>query len=361
MSQIDPCAQRLTSQHLIEPKFDKAGDVVSLLGAVQAQDYAMSKWALGQRMHGATDAAIENEISNGAILRTHVLRPTWHYVAPADIRWMLALTGPRVKATLGHYDRQLGIGPSVIRGAQKVMTTALRGGKNLTRAELAAVMTKAGIRTDGTQRLARLVMHAELDGILCSGPRRGKQFTYALLEERVPPAKKMDRETSLRALAGKYFATRGPATEADFAWWSGLTMADARGAIQSAGSSLEMVVIGGRKHWLGSSSTLKMKSPLVRLLPNYDEYFIGLKDRSAMHAKLKSLGIQASLGGLSGHILIIDGQIAGGWKQTLKPKSVAVKIRLLRPLTRVQQRAVETEATRMAAFLGLPPQLDIGV
>jgi hypothetical protein len=171
----------------------------------------------------------------------------------------------------------------------------------------------------------------------------------------------MDREASLHALAGKYFATRGPATEADFAWWSGLTMADARVAIQSVGSSLDMVVIGGRKHWLASSSTLRMKSPLVRLLPNYDEYFIGLKDRSAMHTRLKSLGIQTSLGALSGHILIIDGQIAGGWKQTLKPKSVAVKIRLLRPLTGIQRRAVETEATRMAAFLALPPQLDIGV
>jgi hypothetical protein len=356
MPQIDPCAQRLASQHLIEPKFDKAKDVVSLLGAVQAQDYGMSKWALGQRICGGTDAAIEAEINSGAILRTHVLRPTWHYVAPADIRWMLALTGPRVKAILGHYDRDLGVESSVIRAAQKVMTRALRGGEYLTRAELAERMTKAGIRTDGTERLARLVMHAELDGLICSGPRRGKQFTYALLDERVPPAKEMDRDSSLHTLAARYFATRGPATEADFAWWSGLTMADARVAIQSNASSLEMVEIDGRKHWLSAGGTTKMKSPLVRLLPNYDEFFIGLKDRSAMHTKLKRLGIQTSLGALSGHILIIDGQIAGGWKQMLKPRSVMVKIGLLRPLTRAQRRAVEAETTRLAAFLGLTPQ-----
>jgi hypothetical protein len=238
MPQIDPCAQRLATQHLIAPKSDTARDVVSLLGAVQAQDYAMSKWALGQRMRKATDATVEDEINSGGILRTHVLRPTWHYVAPADLRWMLALTGPRIKATLRHYDRDLGIESPVIRAAQKVMTRALRGGNHLTRAELAERMTKAGIRTDGTERLSRLVMHAELDGIVCSGPRRGKQFTYALLEERVPPAKEMGREESLRSLAGRYFATRGPATEADFAWWSGLTMGDARAAIQSLESAL---------------------------------------------------------------------------------------------------------------------------
>src|SRR6478609_5806588 len=136
MPQIDPCGRRLVTQHLIEQKLLKAADVVSLLGAVQAQDYAMSKWALGQRMRGATDAAIEAEIGKGAILRTHVLRPTWHYVAPADIRWMLALTGPRVKAILAHYDRQLGVEASVVRQAQKVMTKALRNGEHLTRAEL---------------------------------------------------------------------------------------------------------------------------------------------------------------------------------------------------------------------------------
>ena len=359
MPQIDPCAQRLATQHLIAPKSDKASDVVSLLGAVQAQDYAMSKWALGQRMRGATDATIEEEINNGGILRTHVLRPTWHYVAPADIRWMLALTGPRVKATLRHYDRDLGVESPVIHAAQKVMTKVLQGGNYLTRAELAERMTKAGIRTDGTERLSRVVMHAEVDGLICSGPRRGKQFTYALLEERVPPAKEMDREASLRSLAGTYFATRGPATEADFAWWSGLTMADARVAIQSLDSSIQMIEIGGRKHWLATKSATKAKSPLVRLLPNYDEFFIGLKDRSAMHRKLKSLGIQTSLGALSGHLLIIDGQIAGGWKQTIKPRAAMVKIRLLRPLTRTQEGAVEAEATRLAAFLGLAPQIDI--
>ncbi|HEY4734900.1 MAG TPA: winged helix DNA-binding domain-containing protein [Gemmatimonadaceae bacterium] len=358
MPRIDPCAQRLANQHLIEPALDKGSDVVRLLGAVQAQDYAMSKWALGQRMRAATEAAVEREINSGAILRTHVLRPTWHYVAPPDVRWMLALTAPRVKAILAHYDRQLGVESSVIRDAQKVMTRALRGGKYLTRAELAEAMKRAGVRTDGGQRLARLVMHAELDALICSGPRRGKQFTYALLDERVPLTRPRDRDASLRDLALKYFATRGPATEADFAWWSGLSMADARLAIEHAGSKLEVITTGGRKQWLGAISTMKVTPPLVRLLPNFDEFFIGLKDRSAMHTKLKSLGIETTLGALSGHILIIDGQVAGGWKQVFKPKSVLVKIRLLRPLNRIQQRGVETEAARLAAFFGASLQLD---
>jgi len=359
MAQIDPCGRRLATQHLIEQTLVKAGDVVSLLGAVQAQDYAMSKWALGQRMRGTTDAAIEAEIDKGAILRTHVLRPTWHYVAPADIRWMLALTGPRVKAILTHYDRQLGVDATVVQQAQKVMAKALKNGKHLTRAGLAGVMTKAGIRTDGTERLARLVMHAELDALIVSGPRRGKQFTYALLEERVAPAKVLDRDAALHTLASRYFATRGPATEADFAWWSGLTQADARSAIHSLGDRLDSTVIGGRKHWFGAGDAGKPKSLLVHLLPNYDEYFIGLKDRSAMHNKLRSLGIESTLGALSGHILIIDGQIAGGWKQSVRSKSVGVKIKLLRPLTRAQLRRVESEVERLGGFLGVPAEAEI--
>lgn len=359
MPPIDPCAQRLASQQLIEQRLTKASEIVSLLGAVQAQDYAMSKWALGQRLRGATDAAIETEINDGAILRTHVLRPTWHYVAPADIRWMLSLTGPRVKAILASYDRQLGIDAAVVRRSQKVMAKALKGGKHLTRAELSDAMEKAGIRTDGTERRSRLVMHAELDALLCSGARRGKQTTYALLEERVPPAKTIERDAALHALASRYFATRGPATVADFAWWSGLTMADARSAIHDLGSMVDEVEIAGRKHWFSGRSTMKVKSPLARLLPNYDEYFIGLKDRSAIHNTLKESGVDASLDALSGHLVTIDGQIVGGWRQAFKRESVIIRMKPHITLSRIQQRAVQSEVARFSAFVGVPAQLEV--
>ncbi len=359
MPSIDVCRLRLANQHLVGQTLDKAADVVQLLGAVQAQDYSSAKWALAQRTRTASDSQIEKEIDDGEILRTHVLRPTWHFVGPTDIRWMLALTGPRVKALLGHYDRKLELDAAVIRRTQSVFTKALRGGKYLTRAELAHTLTKAKIRADGTQRLAHIVMHAELDGVICSAPRRGKQFTYALLDERVPPAKKMERDAALGALATRYFVTRGPATEDDFAWWSGLTKADAKSAVYATDSTLDNRIIDGRRYWFQPPAiTAKLKSPLVRLLPNYDEFFIGLKDRSALHAKLGKLGIAKNYNALSGHIMTIDGQIVGGWTRTLSGKSVAVTLRPLTRLTDAEDRAVEAEANRYATFLGSPLRLE---
>lgn len=189
MLPLDICGQRLANQHLSRQTLEKPSEIVRLLGAVQAQDYPVAKWGLAQRTRGATDAVVEKELDDGAILRTHVLRPTWHFVAAADIRWMLAFTAPRVKAVLASYDRTLELDEAALRRSRAVMTKALQGGNHFTRAELSRVMQSARIRTEGTERLARLVMHAELDGLICGGARRGKESTYALLEERAPRAK----------------------------------------------------------------------------------------------------------------------------------------------------------------------------
>ena len=359
MSSLNVCAQRLVNQHLVTQKLQSGSDVVRLLGAVQAQDYLGAKWALSQRTRGATDATIEKEISDGAILRTHVLRPTWHFVAPADIRWMLALTAPRVKAILAHYDRSLEIDATVLRRSRAVLTRVLAGDNYLTRSELAAAFAKAGVKADGAggQRLARLVMHAELDALICSGPRREKQFTYALLDERAPPVRAMQRDDALRELAARYFATHGPATSDDFAWWSGLTKADATNAVNATEASLEHEVIGGRSYWFPRARAAKLESPLVRLLSNYDEYFIGHKDRSAIHAKLRAAGVTAIPTALSGHVLTIDGQIVGGWDRILGAKSVTVRLKPLIALVRTAQSAIKTEIDRFADFLGIPVQL----
>ena len=358
MPQIDICGLRLRNQHLLTQTVGTASEMVRILGAVQAQDYGPAKWGLGQRTRGVTDADVEKEISEGAILRTHVLRPTWHFVSPADIRWLLALTGPRVKAALASYDRKLGLDAAVLRKSRTVLTKALRNGKQLTRAELAQALTKAGVRADGTQRLAHLVMHSELDGLICSGARRGKQFTYALLDERVPPTKALERDASLHALATSYFATRGPATEDDFAWWSGLTKGDAKRAAHSAESSLESETIGGRRYWFKSMTRAgKQKSPLARLLPNYDEFFIGLKDRSAIQGKLDAVGLKESLSFLRGHIATIDGQIVGGWKRVDKGNSVIVDLQPLTRLSESDRHAISREVERLGAFLELPVSL----
>lgn len=357
MPRLDICNQRLVNQHLSLQTLEKPSEIVRLFGAVQAQDYSFAKWGVAQRTRNATDATVEKEISDGAILRTHVLRPTWHFIVAADIRWMLALTAPRVKAALASYDRKLELGEAVLRRSTTVLTKALQDGKQLTRAELSKALERARIRTEGTQRLAHLVMHAELDGIICSGARRGKQFTYALLEERVPRAKSLDRDAALFELAKRYFSTRGPATVDDFAWWSGLTKADAKRGVQAVESELEHEIIDGCGYWFPTPARFKTKSPLAHLLPNYDEYFIGLKDRSAIESTLRTSGLEARLNGLSRHILTINGQVVGGWSRTFKGRTAIVELKPLTILSEGERRGIVREVQRFAAFLGTPAQL----
>ena len=357
MPRLDICQQRLANQHLIKQTLEKPSELVRVLGAVQAQDYAAAKWGVAQRVRNSTDVTVEKEITEGAILRTHVLRPTWHFVAPADIRWMLALTAPRVRAILAHYDRDLGVDEAELRRSRAVLTKALQGGRQLTRAELSTALKRARIRTEDTQRLARLIMHAELDGLICNGPRRGKQFTYALLEERVPPAKALERDTALFELAKRYFSTRGPATVEDFAWWSGLTKADARIGVHAAESELEHEIINGRGYWFPAPTSRKTKSPVARLLPNYDEYFIGLKDRSAMLSTLRILGLEAGMSFLGGHLITINGQVVGGWRRTSKGQATIVELKLHTKLGDAERRAVARELRRFAEFLGLPVEV----
>jgi len=358
MSPVDICAQRLVNQHLTTQHLETASEVVRLFGAMQAQEYSPAKWGVAQRSRTATDADVEKEVSDGSILRTHVLRPTWHFVAPSDIRWMLELTAPRVRAAMASYDRKLEIDAAVLKRTRAVLTKSLRDGKQLTRAELAKQLTKARVRADGTQRLAHLVMHAELDGLICSGARRGKQFTYALLDERVPPTKSMERDAALAELASRYFNTRGPATIDDFAWWSGLAKADARRAVEAMDHAFEYAIIGGRGYWFPQNErTAKHESPIARLLPIYDEYFIGLRDRAAMQARLQKAKREAFSALTLRHVVTVDGQIVGGWNWISKGSTAAVELVNTLRLTQAERRSITREVERLGAFLGAPASL----
>src|SRR5882762_7085195 len=264
-----------------------------MLGAVQAQDYAGSKWGLAQRTRGLTNAEVEKEIDDGMIVRTHILRPTWHFVAAADLGWMLALSAPRVHTANAYWYRWLEVDEAVARRSRTALTKALRDGKQLTRAELGFVLERAKIQITDSRRLAAIMMRAELDGVVCSGARRGKQFTYALLEERVARPAALERDTALFELARRYFTTRGPATVDDFAWWSGLTKADSKRGVEAAAAHLEHESIDGRSYWFPAAERrVRISGLLVHLLPNFDEYFIGLKDRSALAERLKSSGVK---------------------------------------------------------------------
>jgi hypothetical protein len=343
---------RLHNQRLPVTTFKEPVEVVSYLGAVQSQDYAGAKWALGQRMVDASDAALDKAFNDGSILRTHLLRPTWHFVSPEDIRWMLKLTAPRVHAVNAFMYRQLELDKATIKKSYVGLQKSLRG-QPLTRTELGSALAKAGI-TAQRLRLGYIMMSAELDGIICSGARRGKQSTYALLEERVPPVKEISRDEALAELVRRYFSTRGPATLQDFMWWSGLAMADAKQGLEMVKSGFQREELDGQTYWFPEPSTdEKTRFPAVHLLPNYDEYFIGYKDRSAIGELTTRANIPKDAPSLFAHIIILDGQVAGGWKRTLEKNKVIVELTPITKLTQPEKQAVTAAAERYARYLGL--------
>jgi hypothetical protein len=345
--------RRLTTQFLTGRGPSTASDVVRALGAVQAQDYAGAKWAVAMRTRDETDANIDAQVDGGRILRTHVLRPTWHFVAPDDIRWMLALTGPRVKQSMAYHGRNLEIDARTIRRSHDAIANALAGGRHLTRPELGTALGRARVTGATGQRLAHLVMEAELDGIIVNGARRGKHITYALLDERVPPAKPRDRDESLHALARLYFTTRGPATVRDFSWWSGLSMVDAKRGLAMVSDGLEHRVANGEDAWFDPRVTPK-RATCALLLPNYDEYFIGYKDRSAIGKRVGHT--TAVTGGAANitHVALIDGELVGGWRRRADGKGVAVAIELWSELTPGESDKIARATKAFGRFLGVP-------
>ena len=354
MTELNITGLRLANQKLSASSFKNPAEVVSWLGAVQSQDYAGAKWALSLRANGITDADIEQACTDGSILRTHLLRPTWHFVTPDDIRWMLKLTAPRVHAAGAFMYRQSGLDKAIFKKSNATLEKALQGGQQLTRTELASALNKVGIPAEGF-RLGYLMMYAELEGIICSGARRGKQFTYALLQARAPQVKALTRDEALAELTSRYFSTRGPATLHDFAWWSGLTMADAKNGIEMVKSKFVNEVIAGQTYWFGEfASVPKVKSPTAYLLPNYDEYFIGFRDRSAIGQVTQRAGIQGDDQALIAHVIILDGQIVGGWRRTLKKDEVLVEMSLITKLTKPEIQAINAGAERFGKHLGLP-------
>jgi hypothetical protein len=353
MTSFNIVRQRLHNQHLVGAPFARPGDVVRWFGAVQAQEYPGATWGIAQRMDGLTQAAIDQAFAEGAMLRTHAMRPTWHFVAPADIRWLLKLTSPRVHALNASYYRKLELDAAVLARGAAVLTTALQDGKHLTRSELASALGQAGISraTDDRLRLAYLMMHAELEGLICSGAMRGKQHTYALLDERVPAARMLEREEALAELTRRYFISHGPATVKDFAWWSGLATADVRAGLELNRSELQTAAIAGQTYWFGPDDHASpAEAPIAHLLPAYDEYTIAYKEHSAiLDPEYRELAVVAF-----GIVIVIDGRIVGGWKRVIEKERVLLSLSPFRALPEAEQQALAQVVQRYSAFLGKP-------
>jgi hypothetical protein len=346
----DIAAIRLFSQQIGKTKFKTAKEIVHWMGAMQAQDYAMVKWAVGLRLPNSTDQAMESAIHNGEILRTHLLRPTWHLVSAEDIRWMLELTAPQIKAALKSRHRELGLSETSITKSKAVIEQALKGGKHLTRSELVAELEKNGIMTS-ENRASHLLLRAELDGIVCSGAKKGKNQTYALLEERVPKTKSLSREKALAKLAGRYFASHGPATLQDFVWWSGLSVSDAKQALEMAKSDLISEKIGSYIYWFTNFTSIpKRDMEDVHLLPAFDEFIISYRDRSAA-LPFENHHKAVSDNGIFRPVIIVNGQVMGIWKRMIKKEKVVLETEFFKGPGKATMLQIEKATVQYGCFL----------
>jgi hypothetical protein len=346
-------SERLHNQKLSATEFEQPADVVRWMGAVQAQEFHAAKWALALRMREAASATIQAAYDRGEILRTHVMRPTWHFVTPEDIRWLLELTAPRVNLRCGPNYRKYEVDDAVFKKARRVLVKALQGGKHVTRAKLKAALNRAGIDANDTVRMAHIMLRAELEALVCSGAMDGKQFTYALLDERVPASQTLGRDEALAELTKRYFTSHGPATVQDFVWWSGLTTADARLGIELAGDQLTTLKLPHAVYWTGSLTANRDFDPdrpasigRASLLPAFDEYNVAYKER-----ELPTLG----------PTVVVNGHTIGSWTAAVDHQSVLIRVTSSHELNQSQKRLLKKAADRYGSYIGSPARVAYGL
>jgi hypothetical protein len=351
MTRLEIALQRLHNQRIAGAVCEKPADVVGCMGAVQAQDYAGVKWAIALRMQSTTDDDIEQAIADTTIIRTWALRGTLHIVAAADIRWILSLATPRIIGSNALRYRQLELDDATLAAAESVLVRTLRDGTQLIRKESAAALEHAGISTVG-QRLVFILQRASLDRLICFGVRRGKEFSYTLLDLWAPPTRDGGRDHSLAELAERYFMSHGPATLQDYVWWSGLAAADARIGLDMVKGKLAQDVIDGENYWQAQHSPSPQRSPPPAcLLPCFDEFIVGYRDREAI---LDAWDRVQSGNGLLHPTIAIGGRIAGTWKRTFKKDAVLIAARPFAVLSKAQARRVSAAAQRYGEFLKMP-------
>ncbi|CAN5610944.1 winged helix DNA-binding domain-containing protein [soil metagenome] len=352
--------RRMHTQHLAGARLARPEDVVGWFGASQAQEYGPAKWALGQRTDAVSETDVEKGLADGTILRTHVLRPTWHFVLPTDIKWMLDLTGPRVLVQTASYYRRVGLDEATLEKSNKTIERALRGGNHLTRKELKAALERSGIDVEGF-RPSFIMMNAELRGLVCSGARSGRQHAYALLEERAPSTRRLDPDESLAELTLRYFRSHGPATIKDLAWWSSLKVADIKRGLEMVRPQLVEEEIDGVSYWCSPPpSGPEPDFPNICLLQPFDEYAVAYRDSRGI-IDASGLARAHHDGDLLGDAVVLDSQVVGTWKHTIKRDELLIEVELYAPLDDARTRALNASASRYAGFMGLPAVVETSV
>ncbi len=341
---------RLISQKITNPEFNTAKEIVSWMGAIQAQDYSMSKWAIGIRLRDPSEQMIESAIDKGEIIRTHLLRPTWHFVAADDLYWMLQLSAPKIKSSMKSRNKELELTEAILKRTNDIIEKKLAGSGSLTRNELALEFLGANIKTDNN-RLSHILFWAELNEIICSGPVRNNKQSYALLSDRVPHKNNLSRDESLAKLAKRYFTSRFPATLGDFTWWSNLSLTDARKAIDFVKSSFIQETIGTEKYWLPNSFEGKLSNKSsIHLLPAFDEFLISYRDRSSSLALIHNKKA-VSDNGIFRPPVVVNGQVAGLWKRTFQKDRVIIQTDFFQPAGKSTKNQVESKASLFGKFL----------
>lgn len=341
---------RLRNQLLLQPPFDAPQQVVEWMGAVQAQDYRMAKWAVGCRTASTDATQIEAALNRGDILRTHLLRPTWHFVSSKDLRWMLSLTADRIRAANESFARgtDAEFTPRLLSRSLELLQKTLEGNKHRTKEEIGEALNQRGIPLS-QYALRHLLMRAETDGVVCSGADKKGTATYALLDERAPHGEEPSREEALARLARIYFRSHSPATLADFTWWSGLTATEARRAVASIAEALSTEYFGDREFFVfRNAAAAAPPCDTTHLLPAYDQYLIGYKDRSDVLAKEHTAKAFNSYG-IFQPVILCDRQIVGNWKRTAGRGNVTIQTTLW---VNAVPKALDAAIARYRSFIG---------
>jgi hypothetical protein len=345
--------RRLMTQRLIGGGLPTAADVVRLLGCVQSQEYAHALWSLGMRTSGLTAADVQAEFDLGDFLRTHILRPTWHFVAAADIRWVLQLTAPRVQKLNQTIYRQHGLDQATLDRGVAVIVEELEGGRHRTRAELARALAERGLVSQGIG-LAYVVMNAELVGVICSGPVRGAQQTYALLDERVPRSANVGGD--IAELARRFFLGHGPASIQDLARWSSLTIGQCRDAVEAVKDRLDCVTVEGVELWFGPEPSAPNPSSGALLMPLYDEVTLSYPAINFPQANGHPHPPGADL--FVGCVILAETNV-GLWRRTLQSRKIIMEVTLARGVDAKSRRLIEAAAADLADFAGKELELTI--
>jgi Winged helix DNA-binding domain len=357
MEDLDIARWRLRSQHLVSPYAVSAREAVGLLLAVQAENPSQAAWAVAARTQRPDQAELATLLDDGAVLRTHVLRPTWHFVRAEDIGWLLDLTGPRVRRITGQQLRDThGLDERSIGQAVAAVTQALASRGQLTRAQLADELRERGIRGSG-QMLMILLAHAELDGLICSGGIVGGEHTYALMGERVPVPRRLGRTEALAELASRYFTGHGPATERDLAYWATLTLTDVRAGLRQVRDRLDSFQHDGRTFWHAPGDAPGgPQEPAGHLLQILDETYRGYQDsRWVLDAAGNVPRARETATGMA----LVDAQLLAAMRRTIANDHVRFDLRPYRALTPVEIEALDQAARRYGDYLRLKARLTL--